>query len=295
MRFLNVLSGGYKRVMDRLLDLQNESFTLGNAPFANLGVDLVLSGCAVHDNGNGTVNITSGLIYISGNTLRYDGDSNVPAGGTKAFIAGSVVTSKPMIFGDGSTKNIYSEQKAIIADQDPGNNTQIKIKTKLYDVRQYIQDQIYNSEEKGTIKELYDLSGIDPGEPGSFLANFDNTGLGVTPRWLGWALDNGNNGTRGSAGMALIAAGTYTDPISGEETVYTEGDEVGARTSKITAAESPTPAGLVTGTFGPVGKPGDGGGPSVKYVTTLSAAAAATAARSNMQPSMPAYRVVKIV
>ena len=233
MRILNVLTGGYWRVMDRLLDLQNEAFTLGNAPLAGLGYDLVLQGCAVTDNGNGTINIAPGLILINGVTLRFDGANNVAADGSQTFITGPVVASNPKPFADGSTKNIYSEQKAIITAQDPSNTTQIKIGITLYDLNEYMIDLIYQSETKGTIKEIYDLDGTFKS------TNFDRTGLGVTRRWIGWAIDNANNGTPGSAGQVLVASGTYTDPESGAETIYVDGDNYGTIGVTLTAAEIP--------------------------------------------------------
>lgn len=276
-------------MMDYVLNLQGENLLLGNSLFTALGVDLVLSGCAITNNNNGTINIGSGLVYISGEAVRFDGISNVISDGSKAFAKGAYTTSDQKEFADGSLKNVYREAKAIVINSTPANKSQIKITTTPYNLKQYIRDVVANSEVKGTYKEIYDFDG-------TFRANFDESGLGVTPRWYGWALDNGNNGTPGSTGMAIIAAGTYTDPISGEETVYSNGDDIGERTHKSTQSESAKPAGLLPGLIGPRGKPNDGNGGTIYYVSgPLMAGSDALSAHNNMQPSKVAYRVIKIV
>lgn len=295
MKILNTLSGGYRRVMNILLSVQNEMITMGNAPFASLQFDLVLSGCAVHDNGNGTVDIAPGLMYVAGNTLRFDGAANIANDGSMAIVTGAVVASVLRPFADGSNKNLYSEQKAVVDVQDAGNPFQMKITTSLYNLQQYIKDQINASERKGTIKELYDLSGITPGQPGSFLANFDSTGLGVTPAWMGWARDNGNNGTPGSVGSTLINDGEFTDPLDGAVTNYVAGQQYGALKQKLTLDKQATPAGLIITLDGPHGKPADGGGAAEYYVRTVSAAAVAANAITQLGPTTAVYRVVKIV
>jgi hypothetical protein len=227
MKIINTLSGGYRRVMDTLLGLQTEMVTMGNAPFAALGVDLVLSGCAVTDNGDGTVNIAPGLMYVAGNTLRFDGAGNIASDGSMAITAGAVVASNPQPFADGSTQNIYSEQKAVVAAMDTSNTQQIIIKTTLYSLQQYIQDQVNANEPTGTIKELYDFDG-------TFRSNFDASGLGNKPAWMGWALDNGNNGTPGSAGRVLIGVG-----VNGSNT-YSYGDVGGEINHQLSVDEMPS-------------------------------------------------------
>jgi hypothetical protein len=279
--------------MDRLLDLQNEAFTLGNAPLSGLGVDLVLQGCAVTNNGNGTVNIAPGLILVNSLTLRFAGAANIAADGSQAFIAGPPVTSAPKPFADGSIKNIYSESMAIVSAEDPSNSTQIKIGLTLYNLQEYITDQVYQSESKGTIKEVYDLDG-------TFLDNFNDTGLGVTRRWLGWALDNAGNGTPGSAGMAIIAVGTYTDPVTGLQTVYAPGQKLGETAHKLVMAELPA-AGIPI----PASENGTANGSRQKAAWSdneandqgniTSGNLGLGTAHNNMQPSVATYRAVKIV
>jgi hypothetical protein len=282
MKLINTLSGGYRRVMDTLLGLQTEMITAVNAPFAALGYDLVLSGCTVTNNNNGTVSIAPGIMYVSGQMVRFDGAANIPANGSQAIILGNATTSVPWPFADGSSKNLYSEIKAVVGVQDPNNNTQLKIKTTLYNLQLYIQDQIYQSETIGTIKTIKDSTG-------TFIDNFDENGNGVTPRWINWAID------KDSAGRAIIGAGIYTDPISGLETTYAPGATLGEVDHVLTPTEAPTPAGLPPGVNGPHQKPGDGGGTSIYYLSgPLQNGANAATGHNNMQPSIVYYRVEKV-
>ena len=288
MKLINTLTGGYPRVMDTLLGLQTEMITMGNAPFAALGVDLVLSGCAVTDNGNNTVNIAPGLMYVAGNTLRFDGASNIPSDGTQAITTGSLTTSTPLSFADGSTKDIYSEAKAVVAAKDQANSQQIIIKTTLYNLQQYIKDQINASEPIGTIKEMYDLDG-------TFMSNFDTTGKGITVAWQGWALDNGNNGTPGSAGRVLIGAG-----VLGVES-YNYGAIGGESTHTLLTPEMPsftvdTPinAEHYTTQSGGSDHPYGAAGPAERTDILTSNPVGSDQPHNNMQPYKVVYRVVKV-
>ena len=268
--------------MDTLLGLQTEMITAVNAPFAALGYDLVLSGCAVTNNNNGTVTIAPGIMYVGGQTVRFDGAQNISADGSQAIILAAAVTSTPWPFADGSVKNLYSEIKAIVGVQDPNNNTQLKITTTLYNLQQYIQDQIYQSETIGTVKTIKDSTG-------AFIENFDENGNGVTTRWINWAID------KDSAGRAIIGAGIYLDPVSGLQTVYAAGQTLGEIDHVLTPAEAPTPAGIPPGLDGPHKKPEDGGGNNEYYVNgPLKNAANAANGHNNMQPSIVYYRVVKV-
>lgn len=311
MKILSTIAGaGYPLQMDFLLNLQTEMLALGNSLFSAIPYDMVLSGCAVTDNGNGTVNIAAGMMYVGGQVIRFDGANNVPSAGTKAIGQAVPVNTDMMQFGNGSNYNTYSEVKAVVVNATGTNVQEIKVKTTLYNITQYIQDTVLAAEVKGTIKEIYDLDG-------TFIGNFDTTGLGVTPRWDGWALDNGSNGTRGSDGMAIIAAGTYTDPATGEHIVYADGDRVGKANQKMLSSEMPqhTHFGFVNGvatenpgtnlanaTMG-VAVSGNLYGNQLAYEmhalagtpsVGLTSSSGGGQAQNNMQPSIAAYRVVKI-
>ncbi len=288
--------------MDYFLKLQSENLLLGTSLFAALGVDLVLSGCTVFNNNNGTINIAPGLVYIAGDAIRFDGANNVLADGSRALTKGAYVTSDQKQFGDGSQKNTYREAKAVIVDQTAGNHREIKIKTTLYDLKQYIQDAVADSEVKGTYKDIYDFDGTFR------TTNFDEDGIGITPRWLKWAIDNGNANTPNTVGMTLINAGTYTDPDTGLQTVYEVGVPVGKNVQKLAKEEIPnynmevfgdkkylhhlttsasgssTYRGLTDRTDDPDGA-----------IKLLISSGGSGQAQNNMQRSMPIIRVIKMI
>jgi len=280
MKELLTLAGGYPRQMDFLLNLQTEMLALGNSMFSSFGFDFVLSGCAITDNGNGTVNIAPGIVYIGGEAIRYDGDSNVISDGTKALLKGAYIASDMRMFGDGSNKNIYREAKAFVTNATALNLTELKVKPVMYTINEYIKDTILSSEVKGAIREVYDLDG-------TFDLNFDDSGLGITPRWIGWALDNGNF-SPGSAGKVLLGAGRHVDTLDGEETIYNAGETGGRNKTFLTTSQMPTGV-RVNGersTYNEAIGTGD---------TRKNTTAGGGTAVSTMQDYVVVYRVVKIV
>lgn len=228
MKKLRTLQGGYPRQQDYLLNLQNELMSLADSMFAKLGVDMVLSGCEVTDNGNGTVNIAAGIVYVSGEVVRFDGAANVASDGSKALVKDVAVTTDPKLFGDGTTKDVYTEVKAVVGDKVSG--VQITIGTTLYTLATYIQDVVSSYAIKGEIKDIYDFDG-------TFLDNFDASGLGVTPRYSNWHLMNGNGPTPNGQGRVRITAGKI---VSGAvEYTFIHGAADGEVKHANTVAEMP--------------------------------------------------------
>lgn len=204
MKELQRLTGGYKRHIDYLLTLQSEVMGVHNALFRTLGHDLVLSGCAITNHENGTVTIAPGVVYVSGQIVRFLGASNVSTVANAIVINPVPVQSDPDEFFDGSTKNTYKEQFAIIGDLTNAA-TQIAISpNELYNIKQYMHDIVQSYGQKGETKWVVDLDN-------TFLDNFDASGLGTSARWLGWALMNGNNGTPSMAGRTPIGVGRLLD------------------------------------------------------------------------------------
>ncbi len=281
------LTGGYQRIMDYLLTNQAETLTMGNSILGSLGMDMVLSGCAVVNNNNGTVNIAPGLVYINNEILRFAGANNVLSDGSQTLTKGNYVTSFPVAFATGGSENVYKEAMAVVAAGENANVTQIKIKPVLFTLAQYIITSVQNYEQKGTIKPIYDISG-------TFLNNFDASGLGVTAAWIGWHICNGNAGTPNMAGCTLIGEGTFVDPVTGLQTGYNVGDAGGEQTHLLTPAETATPAGLPDLLDGPHNKPQDGGGSPEYYIRTQKAAANAQIPHNNMPPYQVVYWVIKI-
>lgn len=290
MKTLQTLNGGYKRHMDYLLTLQSEVSGVQNALFKNLGHDLVLSGCDITDHLNGTVSISPGIVYVDGEIVRFAGADNVPSDGSKALTKGAPVVSDPDEFFDGSIKNTYKEVFAIV-ENTINSATQITIGLKLYDIRIYISDIIASYGQKGEIKDVYDLDG-------TFRANFDATGLGTTPKWLGWALFNGNNGGPNGSGRVRITEGKIVD--KGLEYTYVNGQTGGEVTHKLTIQELPTFRLNYKGWGTYQGnKNGDNNGPDhdnqdFKWITMQTDPVGGDAAHNIVQPFVSVYTVIKI-
>lgn len=230
MKTLISQTGGYKRHMDYLLTLQSELTKINDSLFKGLGHDLVLSGCELTDHENGTVSITSGMVYVGGKIVRFAGADNIPDNG-KAIVLNPVpVQTDPDDFFDGTVKNTYKEEFAIVGPlTDASRQIAIGI-IKLYNIEQYINDIVLSYGQKGETKWIIDLDG-------SFLANFDNSGLGITARWMGWAICNGNNGTPNMQGRTAIGVGQVVD--GGVQYNYANNSTGGETKHKLTIQEMP--------------------------------------------------------
>lgn len=292
MKELQELTGGYKRHMDYLLTLQSEVLGVQNALFKNLGHDLVLSGCEVTNHNNGTVSIAAGVVYVGGEILRFAGAANIESTGTKALTKSAPVTTDPDEFFDGSMKNTYKETFAVVANVINAA-VQIVVKPILYDVKNYIQDVVQSYGQKGEIKDVYDMDGL-------FLDNFDSSGLGTTPRWVGWARVNGNNGTPNGQGRTRIGVGKITS--DGVEYTYANGATGGNVKHKLVVNELakhshslnlPTMNFENDGSSGPdVGRDGSD---NRNFPAGSIGETGGDVAHNNMQPYIAVYAVMRIV
>ena len=229
MKELQRIAGGYPRDMNYMLDLQDELFKATNGLFSSIHKDLVLQGCEVTDHLNGTVSIAPGLVYINGKALRFEGAGNVPSNGSKAFTEGAPVLTDPVTFQDDVVRNLCKEVKAVIGDYS--SSRQIIVKPVLYTFKTYIDDVVASYGQKGETKWVVDLDG-------NFLDNFDNSGLGVTPRWQGWALMNDNNGAPSMAGRSPIGVGSLVDAYGLQHT-YANNQLGGQPRHKLVESELP--------------------------------------------------------
>lgn len=307
MKELLELTGGYKRHMTYLLKLQSEVMGVQNSLFKNLGHDLVLSGCAVTDNLNGTVNLSAGYVYVDGEIMRFAGANNVAYGsGAKALIKGASINTDPRNFADESAKNTYKETFAIVGDTS-NSAVQIVVKnTALYSFKDFISEVIASYGQKGETKWVIDLDG-------EFLGNFDNTGLGITPKWSGWALMNDNNGAPTMAGRTPIGVGSFVDAY-GLQHNYTDNQTGGQPRHKLTLNESAKHDHYMasnTGTNSPIinsagglyiagrGLAGNNGDYTLSRTPTVPNTGKVSSAgedqpHNNMQPFRAGYWVIKI-
>jgi len=291
MKNLLTLSGGYRRYQDYLLTVQNELNLMGNSILGSVSFDVVLAGCAVTDNHDGTVSIAPGIVYIAGQVMRFDGAASIAADGSKAIVAGTPVTSGPVVFADTSTKNVYSEIKGVVANSAGGPARQLIIGVTLLTFEAYIDARIAGTATKGQIKEFV-FSTLD--DINAFKAKFDVTGLGIAVDTVGWALMNGNNGTVNAQCRVFIGVGGMVDPNTGTELIIGSGDEGGEITHLLSSSEVPRPAGLVPGANGPHNKPADGGGTPIYYMTGTPGTSAAGIQHNNMQPYIGTFKMQKL-
>lgn len=96
--------------------------------------------------------------------------------------------------------------------------------------KEYLEDFVNSHSPRGEIKDIYDFDG-------TFLDNFDSSGLGITARWSGWALMNGQNGTPNAQGRVRLTVGDIMD--GGSSFSYRNGDIGGETKHKLTLSEMP--------------------------------------------------------
>ncbi|MGJ1198825.1 phage baseplate protein [Sphingobacterium spiritivorum] len=230
MKELIKQTGGYKRHMDYLLTLQSEVMGVQNAMLKNLGHDLVLSGCEITDHQNGTVSIAPGVVYVSGQIVRFAAAANIASDGSKCMVLSNPVQTDPDDFFDGTTKNTYKEVFAQIGDTSNQAQQIVIVNQNLYGIRQYVQDIVLSYGQKGEIKDVYDYDS-------TFMANFDSSGLGITPKWIGWAIMNGNNGTPNASGRVRLSVGSIVS--DGVQYNFENGTMGGTVMHKLTQNQMP--------------------------------------------------------
>lgn len=288
MKELLKIQGGYPRQMDYLITLQNELYATSNSLFAGIGMDLALSGCEVTDHGNGSISIAPGIVFVGGEVIRFDGTANLSNYTTKTLIKGPYVPSDPKIFADQQSKNVYREARAVLSEKSSVLQLQIK-NTNLYHIKDYISDTVSAADVKGAIRQIYDLEG-------NFLNNFDGSGLGISARYNGWALMNGQNGTPDACGKAFITAGKYTDRNTGLVTNYRLGDTGGSISHTLTISEIPAHDHVMPQVHQGQEYSADGG----KTRNSKDASNPRTGmtggglAHNNMQPYLSIYSIIKI-
>jgi hypothetical protein len=296
MKNLLTLTGGYPRNQNYLLNLQAELSLMGNSILGSISFDVILAGCAITDNHDGTVNITDGIVYIAGQVMRFDAANNVPADGSKAIITGTAILSTPLTFAppDSPVKNVYSEIKGVIANSAGGPTRQLVVGVTMLTFEAYIDLRIAGSAVKGTIREFV-FTGTDIV---AFQAKFDDTGLGISPDMVDWAQMNGNNGTVDAQCRVFIGTGSMIDPITDEELVIASGDEGGEVTHVLSVPEMPSHSHTTEPIFDTGGGSGSNpvtGAPISRATRSLGVNATGGGnSHNNMQPYVGVFKIQKI-
>lgn len=264
--------GGYP-LTQKDLDWMQESYREAFGAMSQLiGTDVIISGM-VETAGS----ITNGWISLAGELLPFVGG----AIGTGEFIIDE--TSVSRVFKDGISKLVRYER---VARFSAGGAYQYA-----------------NLKRPGTIKEAwqrFDVKEIDC-DNAYMAANFDVTGLGINER-IGWAICNGNNGTKNRSGKVSVA---FSDADADFGTL---GTAAGAKTHTLITGEIPAHNHLlfanvktnVTVTSGTQATYGDSGsnyliaGTATAATLGKSSSEGGGGAHNNMQPYIVSLHIMKL-
>lgn len=238
MKQLKSLTGGYPRTQTFLLDIQNELTMASNGILGSISSDVVLQGCTVTVNGDGTINFTAGLLYISGQIVRVDAMNAVVSDGTKAFAIGAAVDSEPLAFNTlpVQVKNVYTEAKAQVINANGGPARQLIIQSTLLTFEGYIDGRISSAAQKGSIREFVFDTQLDED---AFLAKFNPVNsLGITPDMHNWQIMDVNSPIN-AAGKVFVGVGSVYDSNTSLTVTYANGQQGGSITNKLSLANLP--------------------------------------------------------
>lgn len=185
MDTLDLTKNGGLRFTQEILDFMQQSYTtailaLGKA-FGNY---VVLEGC-VESAGV----VSDGWILVDGEPIRFI-NSNIDS---KVQIT---TNTQDVFFKSGTPYPIKQSQIAQCSPVGNFNYNQLKRLNDYSTMQQQLASHIASTWRAGDIKEVdCTLTYIQ--------ANFDSTGLGINER-VGWAVCNGNNGTRNRQGRTSV-------------------------------------------------------------------------------------------
>lgn len=186
---------------------------VGGAPAVN--AIYILSGCINTGTAPNYI-ISAGKVYVNGEIYDVDAVTFTLVGLEKVYayidVTQFTTNADPVEFTDGNFRNVHNIRKIKIV------NTLIS--GGLPEFKDFIRIGAWLT---GDIKEIDCTNAY-------ITANFDGTGLGINER-LGWAICNGNHGTKPRAGRVSVAYGTgYT----------TMGATSGAENHTLTTNQLPT-------------------------------------------------------
>lgn len=255
---------------------------VGGVPSVN--TIYILSGCINTGTAPNYI-ISAGKVYVNGEIYDVDAVTFTLVGLEKAYayidITQFTTNADPVEFTDGIFRNVHNIRKIKIV------NTLIS--GGLPEFQDFIRLGAFLT---GDIKEIDCTNAY-------ITANFDGTGLGIKER-LGWAICNGNNGTKNRNGRVSLAYGTsYTTMgvAAGEETHTLASNEQGTFDvkGKIDDFNGGTNVGMAVMNFNGVDTPRNGGADQSTYGTTITVPlSAATNAHNNMQPYIVTLFIQKI-
>lgn len=201
------------------------------------------------------------------------------------FAAGTIATgefiidetSETLVFKDGNSKIVRYERVARFSVGGPYQYADLKRPSTIKDAWQQFD-----------VKEIdCDLAYV--------AANFDGTGLGINER-VGWAICNGNNGTKNRAGKVSVAYkpsdSDFDDTIKtgGSKTHTLDLTQIPAHNHKIYGTDNDAVVQPVNGELAQLNNPGTPGYTTTKNTETVGGGLP----HNNMQPYFVSLHIMKL-
>jgi hypothetical protein len=154
-----------------------------------------------------TVQYAAVTAVSAGSTPQFTGNMNAYRI-SLTYLQGAVAALQAIAagLGNSSTLNVGTTAGTVAA----GNDSRL-----VYNLSQF--NTLFGGKApafKGNISMNYDIDG-------TFLTNFDGTGLGIVSPWIGWARFNGNNGLPDATGTMFVGVGSgFVSKIAGGANSY---------------------------------------------------------------------------
>jgi hypothetical protein len=152
----------------------------------------IINGVNVTNTGS-SYTVTNGYLYFNNEIFKVNGSAFILGGGQQIFATITNIPyplADPVLFGDNVSRNVHLDRQITFGSGTSGDIL-------------YINCIRAGAWLTGDIKEVDCTNGY-------LAVNFDGTGLGINER-LGWAICNGQNGTKNRNGLVSVAYGTdYT-------------------------------------------------------------------------------------
>lgn len=184
----------------------------------------ILHGCVNSGSGQ-NFNISTGAVFFNGEIFLVDAASFIAAAGQTAI--GNIVTTQfaapnadPVLFTDGQSRNVHDIRKMVFSSGLAGSGTCV-----FNDMKSAAPDVMIGEIKfvKMSTAEITLHFNMTPGP---------TMGLGISNRFKGWAIRNGNNGTRDAGGAVIVA---YKPSDSDFDDLGATG---GAKTVSLTADQN---------------------------------------------------------
>lgn len=272
--------GGLRFTQDILAFMQNSYVDCITKVAGSLGDKIIL---------DGVVNNGAGL--LSDGWILYMGEPILFSGGQLAAKVKIVETKDPVQFKNGLSQPILINRVATCDVIGDFNFSELK---RFASFTTDVKEKYDNYWRTGDIKEVDCTMQY-------VMDNFDNTGLGINER-VGWAVCNGNNGTRNRQGRTSIGLQYPTQNVNPNNNLWdalynTIGNTVGKNKHQLATQELPV-TNIVIPTVGYAGIGGSGtklvGNAATPSGADLTLSFGSNQEHENRQPSIVTLIIQKL-